>query len=746
MQQPPGTSDNANTSSSSSVIILSNRNLTFKRSDSGTSLVWLTDLATGEPVADQDVRFFSEGVLIGDGTTGEDGTLQLELRPNPETSWAAMVAIAGSPGDPNYALVSSDWSSGISPWDFGLSGGWSLESIQSSFYTDRPIYRPGQTIYWKGIIRALKNDVYMLPPAGMTVTVSLRNPMGEPVLEDDFPVDANGTVNGQVTLSNEAATGGYYLDATIPMDTQGRIAHAGTNFQVAAYRKPEFEIAVTPDAEQYIQGDTVRVTVQANYYSGGPLANAPVTWRIISSPYTFRWDNAPRGRYFSFAPFDPNQTTFDPYSGNNYLGLIHEGSGVTGSDGSFVIELPADIANASQSQNWTIDVTVQSSTNQFVSGNTVVPIHKAAYYVGVSPANYVGRAGEASTIDFVTVDPLGEPVGPEDLDVVIYEYQWNSVYARATDGSYYWETSIERTPTYTTTVSTDADGMAQLSWTPTKAGQYQIVAAGHDAAGNLTRSAEFLWISSVRPTDTVAWPRENNDRIELVADKHLYEPGDTARILIPSPFSNPVRALLTLERGGIVSAEVITLTGTSQTIEIPIKEEHIPNIYVGVVLVAGVNETNPTPAMRIGYAELTVDTGAKELSVDVTSDRDRVEPGATVAYTVTVTDANGDPVSDADMSVAIVDRAVLALAPEARQPLVDVFYYQRPLGVQTSALLTINKDRMSQQLSEGAKGGGGGGGGGLIRPAQRLPGHRLLARRRDHRRRRRGDLLRDAAG
>ncbi len=714
VQQPAGVPDNAGTDRSSSVIVLSNRNLTFKKSDGGTSLVWLTDLATGQPVADQSVRFFSEGLLVGEGTTGADGTLQVNIRPNPDATWAATVAIAGTPGDPSYAVVSSDWSTGISVWDFGLSGGWTLDAIQSFFYTDRPIYRPGQTIYWKGIVRALQNDVYTLPPADLTVKVTLRNPMGEPVLEGEFPVDANGTVNGEVTLSDEAITGGYYLEAVIPLDTAGRVAYAGTNFIVATYRKPEFEISVTPDAEQYMQGDTVRVTVQANYFSGGPLANSPVTWRIISNPYTFYWDKAPRGRYFSFTPFDPDEKTYNPYGGSIYLGVIREGTGVTGSDGSFTIELPADIANVPQSQNWTIDVTVQSSTNQFVSGNVSVPIHKAAYYVGVSPVNYVGRVGEASAIDFVTVDPTGDPVGPEDLDVVIYEYEWNSVYARSADGAYYWETSINRTPTYTTTVRTDADGMAQLSWTPTVAGQYQIVAAGHDAAGNLTRSAEFIWISSVRPTDTVAWPRANNDRLELVADKSLYAPGDTARILIPSPFSSPVRALITIERAGIVSAEVITLTGTSQTIEIPIAEEHIPNVFVGVVLAAGVDETNPTPAMRIGYVELTVDTAAKELTVDVATDQDRIEPGATVAYTVTVTDANGDPVPDADMSVAIVDRAVLALSMEAPRRLLDVFYYQRPLGVMTSALLTINMDRMSQQLSEGAKGGGGGDGGGMM--------------------------------
>ncbi len=141
-------------------------------------------------------------------------------------------------------------------------------------------------------------------------------------------------------------------------------------------------------------------------------------------------------RYYSFQPFDPDQEIYDPYSGSFYLGLIREGVATTGPDGTFVIELPADISVAPQSQNWAFDVTVQSPNNQFVSARTSVPVHKADFYIGISPRQYVGRVDEPSSIDFVTVTPQGDPYTDADLDVVIYEYQWNSVYARATDGTF----------------------------------------------------------------------------------------------------------------------------------------------------------------------------------------------------------------------------------------------------------------------------------------------------------------------
>jgi uncharacterized protein YfaS (alpha-2-macroglobulin family) len=323
----------------------------------------------------------------------------------------------------------------------------------------------------------------------------------------------------------------------------------------------------------------------------------------------------------------------------------------------------------------------------------------------------VGRVGEAATIDFVTVTPQGEAYPSAELDVVIYEYEWNSVYARSADGTFRWETSINRTPVYSDTISSDDEGMAELAWTPSTGGQYQVAVQGVDENGNDTSSNTFIWISVDDPDEFVAWPRANNDRIELVADKRLYEPGDSASILIPSPFSGSVQALVTIERAGIVSAEVITLEGNSETLELPITEEHIPNIFVSVIIAKGVDETNPTPAMRIGYVQINVDTSAKELTLDVESSAERTEPGSTVFYTMTVTDLAGEPVAASEVSVALVDRAVLSLAQVGEQDLVDIFYYQRPLGIMTSALLTINRDRMSAQLSEGAKGGGGGDGG-----------------------------------
>ncbi len=711
--QPPSAQPDDFNDRSQAVLFLSDATLALKKGEQGDSLAWLTDLTTGDPIAGAPVRFYQEGDLIGEGETDADGLVRTPLDLLPERTWTSVVAVSGEAGADDYAFVSSEWSDGIAPWNFDISGGWGASPVQGYFYTDRPIYRPGHTVYWKGIVRELVEDDYRMPPSDMPVNIIIRDDMGNPILEEQVNLGPFGTVHGELRLSPEARTGYYYLEAS-RLDENGVQQYmSGYGFQVAAYRTPEFEITVEPLQEEYLQSDTVQIRAQARYFSGGPLAGAPVNWYLISEPYYFNWSDPDQDRYYSFLPFDPEQEEYDPYRGSFALGLIQEGTGVTDANGEFVIEVPADISRSLQSQNWTFDVTIQSPSSQFVSGRTSVPVHRAGYYIGLAPRTYLAGAGEPAEVDLIAVTTEKTPYSGAVIDVVVYEFNWNSVYTLAADGSYRWSTSVERTPVYSTTLTTDRQGAATIAWTAPKGGQYQITARGEDDAGNPTSSSAFVWVSAVTDDEFVAWPRDNNDRIELVADKQSYAPGETAKILVPSPFTAPVQALVTVERGGVLEAEVITLTGNSETLEIPITGQHIPNIYVGVVLIKGVDETNPTPAMRVGYVKLPVDAAERELDIAIEPSAETVRPGDTVTYTLSVRDSAGAVVSESEVSVAVVDKAVLSLAFGGEQPIMDAFYYERPLGVTTGILLVINQDRVSRQLSEGAKGGGGGGGDGL---------------------------------
>ena len=240
------------------VIILSNNNITFKRAAQGQSLAWLTDLATGQPVADVPVTFTRTGPEIAQASTDGDGVAMADLGLTAQEQWSPYFAYTGQPGDADFAVVSSDWAEGIEPWLFNLSTGGSYEQILMNLYTERPIYRPGQTVFWKGIVRVLQDDAWTLPPAGQEVIIKINDGMGNLVYTGSYPINENGTVHGEFMLAPDALTGYYSLNADVPRDSESYYSASGY-FQVAAYRKPEFQIAVTTDQPEYIQGDTVKV-------------------------------------------------------------------------------------------------------------------------------------------------------------------------------------------------------------------------------------------------------------------------------------------------------------------------------------------------------------------------------------------------------------------------------------------------------------------------------------------------------
>ncbi len=436
------------------VFVLSYQNLLIKKTISSPSLAWLTDLRTGQPLADQPVNFLSNGQALGSGTTDAEGVAQAQLDINPEQPWVEVLAVAGEPGADGFAVASSAWSQGIGSWEYGIGQGYETDPYRSVFYTERPIYRPGQTVHWKGIVRQLAGEDFVLPAQELPIHITIRDDRGNTVQELDVTPNTHGTVAGQLELAPEATTGYYYLEARILTGTD-RYSYGGAGFQVASYRKPEFQISVTPALDEVTQGQMVTVTMQADYFSGGPLANAPVDWRILAEPFTFFWPDAPKGRWFSFETFDPNQNSYDPYAGFFY-GLIKEGTGKTDAQGRFDLSVPADLADSLASQRWSFDLTVQSPTNQFVSGNTAVVVHKGDFYIGLSPRSYVISAGSAAEIDAVTLQPDYAPYPDAALQAVVYQFNWNSVFEKGPDGIMRWTTNVERIPVYTDTLTTDA--------------------------------------------------------------------------------------------------------------------------------------------------------------------------------------------------------------------------------------------------------------------------------------------------
>ncbi|HDD24905.1 MAG TPA: hypothetical protein ENF52_05670, partial [Chloroflexi bacterium] len=679
------------------ILVVSRYNVSLKTTSS-EALVWVTDMRSGDVVPNVPVIVMDEkGHFISEGMTDEDGVFVADEH-KPYDMWKPIFAFVGDPEHPDddFAAHINRWSGGIQPWNFDLPIEEYSQPLSAYFFTDRPIYRPGQEVYFKGVLRYDDDAHYTLPPADQPVRVAIYDAQGTKVYEEKLSLSDMGTLNGALTLEEEAPLGTYHIEASY-----GKYDF-GTSFRVAEYRKPEFQVTVDTDRAEYVQGDTIRVSAQATYFFGGPVANAEVRYAILTNDVYFRY---PGPGWWSFADYRDWDWWWE---GGAYGELVTEGEGTTDAEGRFTFRVEADITEYLSSQRFTLEVTVTDVNHQQVSNRTDAVIHKGMYYIGMRPQSYVGQVDKESAVEIITVDWAGDPSAGRSLEVTAGKRTWYSVKKQMEDGRYYWESVTEDTPVYTTTVTSDANGEAVVHFTPQEGGVYYVRAVGKDQHGNEIRSATYLWVSDQH---YVSWRRENNDRIELVADRREYQVGDTAHILVPHPYQGQVKALVTLERGHIYQHWVQTLETNSDQINIPITEDLIPNVFVSVVIVKGQDETNPSPDFKVGYVELPIVVTEKNLNITMTPDRPadkHYRPGETVTYDVQVTDSRGRPV-EAELALNLVDLSVLSLSDQPTS-IVDHFWRQRGIGVWTANALTLSGNRVYEQLASEVKGLGGGGG------------------------------------
>ncbi|MGC9332989.1 MAG: Ig-like domain-containing protein [Anaerolineae bacterium] len=696
------------------MFVKSRLNLTLKQTRS-EAMVWATDLASGQPVADLSVGFYTDiDQMGGSGTTDPDGLVLVPDLPLDDL-WNPFFAVAGEPGDEGFGIAFNRWEEGINPWDFGVDSEFWASDYQGYLYTDRPLYRPGQTVYFKGIVRADDDAQYRLPEEIESLQVQVSDAQGKELYRKKLPLNDMGTFHDELVLDEQAALGDYYLEVQDPEHE----FYAGTSFRVAEYESPEFQVSVSTDRDAYLSGESIHTTAEATYYFGGPVADADVHWSVLSSSYFFQYE-CPPGQdcpWYSWSDFEWGEYPEGEYYGG-YGRLVGEGDARTDSEGRVTFKVPADLTKDTQSQIYTIEASVTDLNDQQVSNRSAAVIHKGEFYTGVAPRGYLTKAGQQKEVDLLTVDWDSQPVAGTELTVIFMEHRWYSVRRQAEDGRYYWDWTTEDIPVMTTTVTTDSDGQAVATFTPEKAGSYRVRAIGYDSYENEVRSSAYFWTWGGE--GYVSWRQESNNRIELIADKEEYEVGDVAEILVPSPYTGTVQALVTVERGHIIETEVRELTSNSEVLRVSIVEEHVPNVFVSVVIVQGSEQAADGMAtFKMGVVKLPVSVEPKTLNITLTPDKEmdadeHYGPRETATYDVLVTDYEGNPV-EAELSLRLADLAVLALADERGATLVEMFWRNRGLGVKTSTPLVVAMEPFNREIAPQTKGGGGGEGEGLMR-------------------------------
>jgi uncharacterized protein YfaS (alpha-2-macroglobulin family) len=680
----------------SHIMLVSDTALLMKRGIESTA-VWVNDIHTGMPVAGVTVSL----VLSGQNLTAVSDESGVATFSYPRIDNLYDRAVVYVDDGERFGLTASDWADGLYPYQFNIDVDTYPSPYRIYMYTDRPVYRPGQPVHFKGIVRAKRDNDYQVPDSSQ-INITVYNANYEAI--DQFPLDLNeyGTFESTFTLDEGASLGYYRIEGMLPETLGDSVITPGiAAFDVAEYRLPEFQVEVAPRELEVMRGDTIVADIDVSYFFGGPVSDADISYYVSNQGYFF--DYTGQGNY-SFSAFD-RETDSDATGGVN----ISE-QGVTGADGMLTIEVPADTGTIGQSRSYIIEAVASDESGQSVSGRGEVVIHQGELYVGIGARDFIGAVGQPVNFDLVTVDWESVPVPGQTVQIEVIERRWNSVQEMSEyNAQIVWKSEIEDVPVTSGEVTTDANGRAEFSFEPPNGGYFIATATVVDSQGNRVPASSSVWVAG---GDFIAWQQSNATTIQVVTDKSSYQVGDTAELLIASPFMGRTEALITLEREGVLRTEHITLDSNSTVYTIEIEEDFAPTIYVGVVLFKGVDANNPVADMRVGYATLSVDNERLALNLDIARDTELAGPRDTVTYTITATDYTGAPVQ-AELSVALTDLASLSLGNDYTGPILDFFYGMERLSLLMSSGMILNTDLITQFTRDVIKGGGGGGGEGF---------------------------------
>lgn len=665
---------------------------TLKLAPDGAT-VWVTRLSDGSPVPDAAVQVVRAGQVRWSGNTDAEGlaVARADLVPNDWASWREPLWVVVRSGD-DVAVTNHQWDQGLEGWSHGVSMGFEPDdtAVTMASFTDRGVYRPGDTAHVQVTMRQASLSGLSVPK-DRALRWSFKDPNGQELAKGEGRADEYGTWTTDLALPADGALGEHGLE----VNAGGSRAYVW--IPVKAYRAPAFRTDVRA-APVALAGGTLTATAEARYLFGAPMKGAKATWSVSREPLTL----SPEGwEEFSFEVLPD----FGDWADRPGYESVSSGTGELDAEGRLPIVQALPAQTIKRPWTYTVEATVTDTDRQQVAARATVDVHVSEAYVGVRTPGGLANAGKPVTAQIVAVTPDGDARPGTAVKVSAVRRTWDVVREKAMDGTWRWVNTAKDEPVAAGTVTTAAQAQS-WSFTPKEGGYYVVRAEAPGIGGVATVAETGVYALG----GDVSWARSDTRTLELVPDKRVYAPGETAKVLVKAPRPG-MRALLTVEREGVWTRRVVTLSSTADAVDVPITAEMMPNAFVTVLAVEGAPPADTPdagkPGIWYGVAPLTVETKAQRVDVALTTDREAYQPGDTVRIKVDTRRA-GKPLANAAVTLWAVDYGVLSLTAYETPDLHGRFYEARPLGVLTADNRISVYDR-AHYLSKGAETGGGGG-------------------------------------
>ena len=678
------------------LILVSDATLVLKASGS-QALAFFSNALSGAPIGNANVVLW-ESFTDRNGisrwrryrqTTNSDGLALISLRDGFRSR--ELFATVGS-GD-RQAFVNG-----------AAYGQYDSQQWRIYAFTDRPAYRPKETMQWKFIARYYRSGEYSTP-ANQVINYEINDPRGAKISEGKVTLNAFGSAWGSLELGEQLPLGQYQITF---MD-QGR-AHLGNAalFRLEEYKLPEFKVAVkTPEQngkkKAFRVGESVEVDIQAEYYFGGPVSNASVEVVVYQNPFYHFW--FPRRDYPWYYDDFTRQRSY--YYGNNGQ-VIKRETLKTDSTGKARLTFDTPNENYNQDFEYRVEARVVDASRREIVSTDTVRVTRQRYYVYPRPERNIYRPQDKVTVDIKAIDANDQAVQTQGTVKVTRDYWWevwidpqgrevqgeelrrlqrSGVFPpRLTPGQREWQLKFrgyQHEDILTTTVKTDGEGDGQLSFTPPREGYYRVT--WQSSQGADTRRDRFLppikaetyVFVATNATTELGYRRSG---IEIVVDKDTFRAGQTAPVMISVPVGDRY-VLFSVEGDDLFSYKLIHVEGTAKLIELPIEQKYVPNIYLSALTVANATWSLDTKQVVVPPVD-------QFLAINVKADREQYQPREEGTLFINAKDANGRPVA-AEIALGLVDESVKYIqedyAGDPRQ-----FYYGRKRANQVNTTSTLN--------------------------------------------------------
>ncbi len=672
--------------------------ITAKKARNET-LFWVTSLQTGQPVpgARVELRDEQDSVLWRSTTNSEGlatGPGGMQWGARKKATERRVTAVKDDDSATLEVVEPVAWAGDGDEDQTDRERGW--------LFTDKPVYRRGETVQVKGLLRLVGKDALGLPPAGREATVQLLDPFGHIATESVVRLSARGTFATALPFPPSGELGSWMINV------QSEHAAFSKYVQLAVYHVPRTKVELALKSRHVARGDAVQGELLAAWFSGGPLEKAPVHVTASGSSQAF----APAG----WPTFQFGRTAWsedDGPGGQNFFN--HELRTTTDDRGRAHFAVPTGIA-MDRSLHAEVSVSVEDPNGRPMQASQGVWIHPAAAHVGVNLTSALVTAHSPLPVHLIATDVEGHALAGLPLTVKLQRREWKAIRVHGMAGETSWQTRLVVTPAGTCTTRS-AELPVDCTLTVQQPGLYALQTSVRDGRGRTATTTTDFYATG---PDLVWGPYD--DREMLVADKASYKVGDTAHILVRNRVPGAL-ALVTEERVGILRTRLVKLEGAAPTIDIPIEARHAPNVHIGVVAMASRRSDGAlgldtgAPGVQVESIELHVDAADHRLQVTVTPEHKKALPGQKTSVEVAVRDAAGRPRA-AEVTLWAVDEGVLALTGEATPDPLETLYAAIERGVEDMVQMDGLVRRRAGEL-KGDPGGGGGNSSGMTRTNQR---------------------------